>query len=185
MTTSESLLTAEEFANLPEAPSGERMELIRGRVVMAPPADTYRGMHAFEIGVALRGFIRAHHLGVLTGEGGYLLAEDPDIVRAPDVAWIAADRGSPAPGEYFRGAPNLAVEIVSPHDRDDDVAEKVADWIAAGSQRVWVVRPRQRAVTVHRPNGDAHTYRYTDTLDSDAAGFPVSGFELSLAALFP
>ncbi|MCL4240447.1 MAG: Uma2 family endonuclease [Dehalococcoidia bacterium] len=185
MTTSESLLTAEEFANLPEPPSGERMELIRGRVVMAPPADTYHGMHAFEVGVALRGFVQAHRLGVLTGEGGYLLAEDPDVVRAPDVAWIAADRGRPVPGEYFRGAPNLAVEIVSPSDRDADVAEKVADWLAAGSQRVWVVRPRQRAVTVHRPNGDAHTYAYTETLDSDDAGFPVSGFELSLAAIFP
>ncbi len=111
--------------------------------------------------------------------------KDPDVVHAPDVAWIAADRGRPVPGEYFRGAPNLAVEIVSPSDRDADVAEKVADWLAAGSQRVWVVRPRQRAVTVHRPNGDAHTYAYTETLDSDDAGFPVSGFELSLAAIFP
>lgn len=161
------------------------MELVHGRVVMAPPADTYHGMHAFEIGVALRNFIQEHHLRVLTGEGGYLLTEDPDMVRAPDVAWISTERGRPVPGEYFRGAPNLAVEIVSPHDRDDDVAEEVADWLSSGAQRVWVVRSRQRTVTVHRPNGDAHTYAYADTLDSDDAGFPVSGFEISLAALLP
>ena len=123
----------------------------------------------------------------MTGEGGYLLAEDPDIVRAPDAAWLSSSsqpRADERESLYFRGSPNLAVEVVSTHDRDVDIAEKVQDYLDAGTERVWVVRSKQRTVTVHRPNGDAHTYSATDTLTSDDAGFPVEGFELRVASIF-
>ena len=86
--------------------------------------------------------------------------------------------------QYIAGAPTLAVEVVSPNDRDVDVAEKVAEYLAAGGERVWVVRPKQHTVTVHRPNGDAHTYGVADALGSDDAGFSVAGFSVSVADLF-
>lgn len=154
---------------------------------MAPPPDTSHGETAFELGVLLRGFVKRHRLGRITGEGGYLLSSDPDVVRAPHTAWLSAERiASPGlkPGEYFRGAPNLAVEVVSEHDRDSEIADKVLDYLAAGSDRVWVVRPKQRTVTVHRPGGDSHTFGQDGTLTSDDAGFPVEGFELRVAEIF-
>jgi Uma2 family endonuclease len=187
MTTAQQLITAEEFAQLPESPGGEQMELVRGLVVMAPPADIDHGERAFEIGVALREFVRRHKLGRITGEGGYLLVEDPDVVRAPDTAWLSGERRereSPRTSGYFKGAPNLAVEVVSTHDREIDIDEKVSDYLAAGTDRVWVVRPKHRTVTVHRPGGDSHRYTAQDTLTSDDAGFPVTGFELPVAAIF-
>lgn len=153
---------------------------------MAPPADTGHGEQAFEIGVALRNFVKRHNLGRVTGEGGYLLAEDPDLVRAPDTAWLSRDRrerDSDRQSGYFKGAPDLAVEVVSRNDRDTDIAAKVADYLAAGSQRVWVVRPQQRTVTVHR-GSDSHTYGLAETLSSDDAGFPVAGFALRVADIF-
>ena len=180
-------MTVEEFEQLPDPLSGEQMELVRGVVVMAPPADTGHGERAFEIGVALREFVKSRGLGRITGEGGYLLSEDPDIVRAPDTAWLSAsrhERESPRVTGYFKGAPNLAVEIVSETDRDIDIADKVADYLRYGTERVWVVRPKQATVTVYRPGGDAHIYSATDTLGSDDAGFPVEGFELPVARIF-
>jgi Uma2 family endonuclease len=187
MSTAEKLLTAEEFAALPEPEGGGQMELVRGRVVVAPPPYTGHGRRSYRIGRRLDAFVEPHQLGVVIVEGGYLLARDPDIVRAPDAAFLAADR-VPAGGvpdtEYIRGAPTLAVEVVSPNDRDVDVAEKVAEYLAAGGERVWVVRPQQRTVTVHRPNGDAHTYGAVDTLTSDDAGFAVPGFSVTVAELF-
>lgn len=187
MSTAEKLLTAEEFAALPEPEGGGQMELVRGRVVVAPPATTGHGWRAYRIARRLDPFVEQHRLGVLTGEGGYRLARDPDIVRAPDVGFLAADRlGADGPPEaaYFEGAPTLAVEVVSPNDRDVDVAEKVTEYLAAGGERVWVVRPQQRTVTVHRPNGDAHTFGAGDTLTSDDAGFAVTGFSVTVAELF-
>ena len=122
-----------------------------------------------------------------SGEGGYRLMKNPDTVRAPDSAWIASGRlpqGRFPEEEYPEAAPNLAVEVVSPHDRDTDIAEKVQDWFDGGSERVWVVRPKQRSVTVHRPGGDSHTYSASDSLTSADAGFPVEGFELRVGSIF-
>lgn len=187
MSTAEKLLTAEEFAALPEPEGGGQMELVRGRVVVAPPAFTGHGDRGSYIAYLLGAFVYANHLGRLTGEGGYLLATNPDIVRAPDAAFLAAAR-IPATGvpeaAYIHGAPTLAVEVVSINDRDIDVAEKVAEYLAAGGERVWVVRPQQQTVTVHRPNGDAHTFSAGDTLTSDDAGFAVPGFSVTVAELF-
>jgi Uma2 family endonuclease len=187
MATAQKLMTAEEFAQLPEPASGEQMELVRGVVVMAPPANTGHGEWAAEITAALRSFVKRHRLGRVSGEGGYRLHREPDTVRAPDAAWIGFERlpkGRFPIDEYLDGAPNLAVEVMSTHDRELDIDEKIADYFAAGTERVWVVRPRQRTVTVHRPNGDSHRYTATDTLTSDDAAFPVPGFELPVAHIF-
>ena len=185
MTTAQQLMTAEEFASLPDPKSGEQMELVRGVVAMAPPASTGHGRRSFKIGEALERFISAHGLGLQTSEGGYQLGTNPDVVRAPDAAWLSAGRipGDGLPEGYFKGAPDLAVEVVSRNDRDTDIATKVADYLAAGSQRVWVVRPQQRTVTVHR-GSDSHTYGLRETLSSDDAGFPIDGFELRLTDIF-
>jgi len=56
--------------------------------------------------------------------------------------------------------------------------------LSVGTERVWVVRPRQQTVTVHRPNGDSHRYTAEDVLSSDDAAFPVAGFELPVARIF-
>lgn len=154
---------------------------------MAPPAHAGHGERSFEIGVALRAFVREHGLGLVSGEGGYRLRRDPDTVRAPDAAWIEFSRlpnGQFPEDSYPDASPNLAVEVISTHDREVDIDEKVADYLAAGSDRVWVVRPRPRTITVHRPNGDAHRYVAGDTLNSNDAGFPIEGFQLPVSRIF-
>jgi Uma2 family endonuclease len=188
MTTpaAEALLTAEEFARLVDPP-GVRSELVRGRVVHMPPAKTDHGEVASEIGFHLRAFARMHGLGRVTGEGGYLLFRDPDTVRAPDTAFISSARlpeGRLRQAQYVDGAPDLAVEVVSPDDRDADVADKVADWLAAGAGRVWEVRPRTRTVTVHRRDGAPRTLGEGDTLSSEDAAFAVEGFALPVETIF-
>ena len=76
------------------------------------------------------------------------------------------------------------MEVESPNDLERDVREKVAEYLAAGSERVWVIRPIPRTVTVHRPGGRADTYAGDDLLTSDDAGLAVDGFTLSVAAIF-
>lgn len=186
MTTAQKLMTAEEFLQLP-TPGDERLELVRGVVVMAPPPDTGHGRRARRVERPLEDFVLQHGFGLTTGEGGYRLRRAPDTVRAPDSAWISLERlaNGVLPDEgYVDGAPNLAVEVMSPGNREIDMDEKIADWLAAGCERVWVVRPRQKSVTVHWPNGDAHRYTAADTLTSAEAAFPVPGFELPVAAIF-
>lgn len=81
---------------------------------------------------------------------------------------------------YWPGAPDLAVEVVSPGDRYGEVAEKVAAWLAAGTQMVVVVEPPQRTV-VHRADGVTRTLREGDVLEG---GEVVPGWKVPVAELF-
>ena len=171
---------------LPEPPEGGKMELVHGEVVTMAPAGGDHGRKASRLSAKLLSFIERHALGDIGVEVGYLLKRNPDLVRAPDVSFTVASRLQEGrfPDSFVEGPPTLAVEVVSPKDHDDDVATKVEEYLAAGTERVWVVRPKVQTITVHRPGGDAHTYRRGDTLGSDDASFPVEGFALSVDAVF-
>ncbi|MCX7618938.1 Uma2 family endonuclease [Tepidiforma sp.] len=179
------LLTADEFWQLPDPPHGGRLELVEGRVVEHMPVGERHGAIAAELVSVIRNFIKPHGLGRVDVETGFRVAARPDTVLAPDVAWRAAERvNAPLSDRYVEGAPTLAIEIMSPEDREADVARKIELYLDGGAERVWIVRPQNRTVTVHRPGGDAHTYSARDTLTSEDAAFPVPGFELPLAELF-
>lgn len=185
--TAERLVTAAEFAHMPGPRSGGKMELRRGKVVCMSPVGPVHGERASDIAAILREFARPRRLGRVRVETGYWFGAAPDHVLAPDVSFVSREQ---AEQETMRDGfvaqpPLLAVEVVSPNDRDTDVAQKVADYLAAGVRRVWVVRPELANVTVHRPGGDAHTYAGDDSLGSDDAAFRVEGFALPLAELFP
>ena len=179
-------MTAEEFQQTTD-PENMRSELILGEVVYMPPANTIHGRRGLLIGRALEDFCEPRRLGLATGEGGYILTRDPDTVRAPDAAFLSSDRippaGIPERG-YFEGAPNLAVEVISPDDRDFEIALKVTLWLDAGAERVWEVRPRTRTVTVHSRGSLPLTLGINETLVSAHAAFPVDGFSLPIASIF-
>ena len=178
-------LTVEEFARTTD-PDGMCSELLFGEVVHLPPADTEHSYVSGNVYFALKLFTRMHpELGIATTEGGFIVTRDPDTVRAPDAAWISAQR---APGGrlrgYVNGAPNLAVEVVSAGDRDQDVASKIRLWLDAGAERVWEIRPRADTVTVHTRDGTPLTLGIGDELRSEHAAFPIDGFSLSIALVF-
>ena len=129
--------------------------------------------------------VRAHNLGVVcAAETGFKLASNPDTVRAPDVAFIRRERVQEV-GDvegYWPGAPDLAVEVVSPSDTYADVQEKVFDWLEAGTRMVILVMPRKRAVTVYRSMTDMMMLTEHDTLDG---GDVVPGWKIPVRGSFP
>jgi Uma2 family endonuclease len=128
--------------------------------------------------------VEAHHLGtVYAAETGFQLTQDPDTVRAPDVAFVSRQRLEVV-GEiegYWPGAPDLAVEVISPSDRYTDVEDKVVEWLEAGSRMVIVVNPRQRSVTVYHSRTDMIRLTEEDTLDG---GDVVTGWQLPIREMF-
>lgn len=184
MTTETKLLTAEEFMLLPEIPGSGKMELLYGEVRTMAPVGMEHSEAAGELILRLRSFAREHRLGRVGGELGFLLTRQPDLVYAPDIYFVQAARLGTIPAGYFDGAPTLAVEVVSPSDTATAIESKTASYLRHGTERVWVVHPGIRSVTVHRPGGDSHTYGENDTLTSADAAFPVEGFELPVAEIF-
>jgi Uma2 family endonuclease len=134
----------------------ERYELIEGRLVPMSPTGFLHGDVELTLAAALRAFVYPRRLGrIVVGEVGFVLRRDPDTVRAADIAFIRADRlpSEGLPAGFFEGAPDLAVEILSPFDRYPDLLRKVSQWLEAGTRLVWVVDPARRAVTVFQPDG--------------------------------
>ncbi len=179
-------MTADEFSRTSD-PQGMCSELLFGEIFYMPVASTVQGYRGGLISRALGQFCEPRGLGVITGAGGYILTRGPDTVRAPDAAFLATDRippdGFPERG-YIEGAPNLAVEVISPDDRDSEIALKVTLWLDAGAERVWEVRPRTRTVTVHSRASLPLTLGVNETLVSAHAAFPVDGFSLPIASIF-
>ncbi len=182
MVTTTRPVTAEDLLEMPD--DGFRYELVRGELRKMPPAGHVHGRYASFIGGYLMMHVRANRLGRTYGaETGFLLASDPDHVRAPDAAFVRRERAEAAgdaPG-FFPGAPDLAIEVVSPGDRYTEVDEKVADWLDAGTLAVVVVNPRRRTVNVHRSPTDVTALSESDTLDvSDV----VPGWRMPVKEIF-
>ena len=176
------LVSAEDVWRMPD--DGHRYDLIRGELIRMAPAGEEHGEIALEFGSEIRNFVRERQIGkVYAAETGFLLAEKPDVLMGPDVAFVRADRLPPDRDRtrYLRVAPDLAVEIVSPTDRRRDVMSKVESYLAYGVRLVWVVHPRRRTVTAYRPDGTVRVYREQDELDGEDV---LPGFRLRVGNLF-
>jgi Uma2 family endonuclease len=180
MAIQDRLMTADDLWQLPD--EGLHHELVRGELrAMAPPGEEHGWLTA-NLVTPLATHVRAHGLGRVYGELGCKLERDPDTVRAPDVAFIRQERlaAPPQPG-YWLGAPDLVVEVVSPHDRYSDVDEKVATWLAHGTRMVLVVNPRWQSILVYRPDRPLRLLTEDDSLDGEDV---VPGWQLPVRAIF-
>ncbi len=161
-------MTAEELAKLPD--NGMRRELVRGEVIEMAPSGAERSAIGAHAVAALVQLANETETGTAFGaDCGFILAEDPDVVRVPDASFVLRRRltqGRPPEG-FFPGPPDLAVEVVSPTDQAADVQEKVNDYLKAGTSLVWVIYPSLRQVRVHKSLAESFTVEEDGTLKGD------------------
>lgn len=182
MATQLRTITADEFLALPK--DGIRRELVEGELREMTPAGWQHGRVAGNVAGELRTYVLAKSLGVMTtAEASYRLAADPDTVRVPDVAFVTRERVQEVgdPTGFWPGAPDLAVEVVSPNDRYSEVYEKVNEYLNAGTRMVVIVDPPSRTVTVYRSRATRIDLTEDDVLDGDDV---VPGWKLPVRAIF-
>jgi len=182
MAVEQKLMTAAELLRRPS--DGLRHELVRGELRTMSPAGFEHGRVTQRLGNFLGSHVETQGLGeVVVGDVGFYLTLDPDTVRAPDVAFVRAERlrGIDPPRGYWKGAPDLAVEVISPNDLYTEVEEKVAEWLEHGTRLVIVVNPRRRTVAVHRPNQPVRVLSGDDLLDGEDV---VPGWSIRVRDLF-
>jgi Uma2 family endonuclease len=178
-----SLFTAAELLALPTG-MGKRYELVLGELRVMSPAGWRHGSVVSNLHGRLHTFINHHQLGMMFGaETGFRLARNPDTVRAPDIAFIAGKNlPEKLPTEAFwPGAPDLAVEVLSPDDRTGEVDEKIDAWLNAGCSAVWIVDPKLETVTVYQAQRVVTAFTTGQTLDG---GDVVPGFTCSVDDIF-
>ena len=182
MATTKRAVTADELLLMPD--DGFRYELLHGELRQTTPPGARHGGVAMRLGAVLYDHVTAHDLGVvLAAETGFLLASNPDHVRAPDASFVRRDRipQDGLPLGYFPGAPDLAAEVLSPSDTYTEVQDKACDWLQHGTAMVLVVDPTKRTITVYRSVVDVVILDDNDTLDG---GDVVPGWSLPVASVF-
>lgn len=182
MTQTAELLTLDQFERLPEDDAW-RLELTRGRLVGEPRPGARHSWIVGTIYRALDAHARKHALGKVFVEAGFLLSVDPPTVRGPDVAFLSDEKmGSAAvPIGFWRLAPDLAVEVLSPSNSAIEIQAKVLDYLAAGTRRVWVVDPHNQTVVVHDARHESRTLSTAEILAGDDV---LPRFRIPLTDLF-
>lgn len=156
MSQTKTLMTAEQ---LWEIGGRRRSELVRGELVEMSPVGRKHSRNVVRLCAWMNTFVNEKGLGEVGTELGFILSRDPDVVRAPDVSFIAKSRlRSINEDGFVDGAPDLAVEMVSPDDRASELEEKIREYLAAGAKLVWKADERTGTVTAYRPSGEARVY---------------------------
>ena len=181
--TQSDLVTAEKFVRMPQPEDGSQLELVEGVVISMPPPSFAHGVCCNRIGRKVGNFVEDHSLGFVTSnDSGVILSRKPDTVRGPDVAFWSKRRMPAAPSEgYAQIAPDLVVEVLSPHDVFPKVLRKVQQYLKADVLLIWVVVPEDRSVTVYRPGRDAAILTEEEILTGEDV---LLGFECLVSQLF-
>lgn len=177
-------VTAQDLWRLGEG--DVRRELLNGEVVEMAPVGGIHGEITSRINRWLAEHAERQGGGkVVVGDVGFVLnlPYDPERVRAPDVAFISSPRlpGDRLPQGFLQGAPDLAVEVLSPSDNPVDIQQKVRDYLEAGARLVWVVAPQAKTVTVYRADGSARLLREQESLEGEDV---LPGLAIPLAEVF-
>ena len=184
----QTLISVEEFLDLPER-EGVRLELVEGQVIEMPAASPLHGALQSRFSYWFEAWISG------TGADYYALSNtgfalETATVRIPDVSVIR--KSSLASMERvrgaLRGAPELAIEIVSPHENATDLDLKIRQYLKAGAVAVWAVYPKTRHVLVHRRSGemwDAGPGQALEEADLVGLRIPVDTLFTGLEALEP
>jgi Uma2 family endonuclease len=177
--TTDELLTLEEYLALPDDDLYID-ELSRGRLVREPRPGNIHGQMVTEIAYLLRSYVEATPVGRVITEAGFLLNRTPLTIRGPDVAFIRNERLQ-STKSFFEGAPDLAIEVVSPSNRAGELLQKVGELLSGGTNVVWVVYPQKKIVAEHTLDGSVRVLGENDLLSAPEL---LPGFELKVRRLF-
>jgi len=175
------LMSVEEFDRL-EEPDELSYELDEGELVVMTKPRPLHNRIAERLYRALSRYLESHQVGeAFIFE--YLFVLGPNIKRAPDVSFLRAERANQIdPNADIPGAPDLAVEVLSPNDTVSAVRRKIRQYFAAGAQCVWIVYPETREVEVWREASKPQiVLQETDVLEAPDL---LPGFSLRAGSLF-
>jgi Uma2 family endonuclease len=181
MTTQAKVWTEAELMALPN--DGHKYELVNGELVMSPAGTYGHGDIIAWLSAKLTIFIREHKLGVVfDGQSGFWMKSGN--LRSPDISFLCSERVrslNPKPKGFLQGAPDLAIEVLSPSDTVKDVTEKLADYFESGAKLVWVVNPDNKTLLVYHGTTPDRLLKSGDSIDGETI---VPGFQMPVDELF-
>ena len=175
------LLSVEEFDRLHE-PDEFRYELDEGELIEITRPRVAHNRIVLALTRVLLNYLENNSKGELFTSDN-LFALGPAIKRAPDLSFIRAARASVIdPAQDIPGAPDLAIEVLSPSDTAAAMRRKIKQYFAAGAQLVWLVYPNTREVEVWQSaSGPGRVLGEDDKLEAEEL---LPGFSCPVKSLF-
>jgi Uma2 family endonuclease len=163
---------------------GHRYEIVNGELIDMGNSGAKHGYVCSILMILLGGYVRLHKLGAMFDSSTAFKMKSGNK-RSPDISFIAKERLQgldDIPDGFLEGAPDLAVEILSPSNTVEEINQKIIEYFDNGSRLVWVINPKQNYVLVYR-NGQEpdRLVKSNDSLDGEEI---VPGFNLPVVELF-
>ena len=174
------LYTADEFLGLSD--DSKIYELHNGVIIEVAGSKYVQTVLAAWIGYLLIRFVEESKIGgVVSGaDGTYVL--DRYNTRIPDVAYITEESARRQKrGEYLKGAPDLAIEVISESNTPTEMKQRVGAYLNAGASLVWLVYPETRLIEVYQDDEDTLILKQGDTLHDDEI---LPGLRISVREIF-
>lgn len=174
--------TDEAFMALPD--DGNRYEIVNGELVEMGNSGAKHGYIAIILSSALFTVVMAEKLGALFDSSTAFKMKNGNK-RSPDIAFVAKERLqglSDLPDGFLEGAPDLAVEVLSPGNTVEEIHDKLVEYFENGTRLAWVIHPKESYVLVYRSAQEPdRLLKMSDCLEGEEI---VPGFALPLAELF-
>jgi Uma2 family endonuclease len=151
--------TLMSFAEFERLDGGaDHLELLKGELLRVPPPFAYHMEIVERLFETLKADVESRrarqNLGKVHMEMGYLLTTAPPSWLRPDVSLTFPQQPK---DQFYAGAPIIAFEVVSPSDKAEDLNTKVSEYLANGSQEVWLIYPKDRRALVFGPGSAVRT----------------------------
>ncbi|HUE05147.1 MAG TPA: Uma2 family endonuclease [Bryobacteraceae bacterium] len=177
MSTTTAPMTVDEFLSLPDIEE-QRVELIEGEVVDMPTGGPDHERVKSNLNEILVLCLVKHGVGKVFIESGYRLAERS--LLAPDISVLNLERINQSGKDLLRGAPDLAIEIVS-SETANRLQTKIRLYFKHGAKAVWLIFLETRTIQVSHPDGHTVTLEQ-DRILENPDGLP--GFSTPISAIF-
>lgn len=162
---------------------GHRYELVHGELVDMGNSGMEHGYVACILVACLTTVVQQSKLGAVCDSSTAFALKNGNK-RSPDVSFVAKERlkGLKRPPRgFFRGSPDLAVEILSPSNTVEEIHEKIVEYFENDTRLVWVIHPDEKYVLVYHATEPDRFLRPQDVLEGEAI---VPGFSMSVSTLF-
>jgi Uma2 family endonuclease len=175
-------ISVAEFDRL-EQPDELRYELDEGELIeMTKPRYEPHNRIVRAIDRALLAYVAGNPIGeILSADNLFVLG--PATKRSPDLSFLTAERMRRIEaGKDIQGAPDLAIEVLSPSDKATAMRRKIKQYFGAGCQLVWIVYPASREVEVwESASGPVRVLGEDEMLEAPSL---LPHFQLKISGLF-
>ncbi len=182
ITTEKIVWTDEAFMAL--SGDGHRYEIVNSELIDMGNSGALYGYICILLSSALISHVLTNKLGVILDSSTAFKMKSGNK-RSPDISFFAKERLggiSHLPSGFLTGAPDLAVEVLSPTNNIEEIDGKISEYFENGTKLIWVISPTQHYILVYRCAAEPdRLLKSVDFLDGEEV---ISGFSYAIANLF-